>query len=279
MYLTLPIPSGRFAKATLHQCLDAFVSEEVMEKEDAWNCPNCKALRRATKQLSISRLPPVLLIHLKRFTTKGHFTDKLETFVDFPLKGLDLTNYMPAPLPPGVDRKRSAPISLDDPRSQVPPYRYDLYAVTNHFGTLSSGHCECFYSLFVWDAVSKGALQTRRSSTHAGTGSTATIAGYPPPMLARSWCVSPFPLTTLASLTPFLSRRVNQRTSYTTKESNPSLQPRRIPFFVYYYVFPSITSFIPPKSFVHFIPAFRDTSTGVAMCFYSLYFQYHFPGL
>ena len=85
----------------------------------------------------------MLLIHLKRFQTKGHFTDKLETFVEFPLKSLDLTNYMPAPLPPGVDtRKTSAPISLDDPRSQVPPYRYDLYAVTNHFGTLSSGHCK-----------------------------------------------------------------------------------------------------------------------------------------
>ena len=106
-------------------------------------CPNCKTLRKATKKLSISRLPPVLLIHLKRFTTKGHFTDKLETFVDFPLKGLDLTNYMPAPLPPSVARK-SVPISLDDPRSQVPPYKYDLYAVTNHFGTLSSGHYTAF---------------------------------------------------------------------------------------------------------------------------------------
>lgn len=143
MYLTLPIPRG--SRVTLQHCLDAFVQEEVMEKADAWQCPNCKTLRKATKRLSISRLPPVLLIHLKRFQTKGHFTDKLETFVDFPLKGLDLTNYMPSPLPPGVDtRKVSQPISLDDPRSQVPPYKYDLYAVTNHFGTLSSGHYTAF---------------------------------------------------------------------------------------------------------------------------------------
>ncbi|EJC99956.1 cysteine proteinase [Fomitiporia mediterranea MF3/22] len=166
MYLTLPIPMGGRGfggKATLQQCLDAFVQEEVMEKADAWQCPNCKTLRKATKKLSISRLPPVLLIHLKRFTTKGHFTDKLETFVDFPLRGLDLTNYMPAPLPPNVDRSKlyssatgmlngsaqvagttQTPISLDDPRSQVPPYKYDLYAVTNHFGTLSSGHYTAF---------------------------------------------------------------------------------------------------------------------------------------
>ena len=44
--------------------------------------------------------------------------------------------------------KSMVPISLDDPRSQVPPYRYDLYAVTNHFGTLSSGHCE--YPFFAY---------------------------------------------------------------------------------------------------------------------------------
>jgi ubiquitin carboxyl-terminal hydrolase 8 len=109
------------------------------------HCPNCRVLRAATKKLSLSRLPPVLLIHLKRFQAKGPFTDKIETFVDFPLKGLDLTNYMPPPLPPGVDKSHvnaGNPLSLDDPRSQLPPYRYDLYSVTNHYGSLSSGHCE-----------------------------------------------------------------------------------------------------------------------------------------
>ncbi|KZT56855.1 cysteine proteinase [Calocera cornea HHB12733] len=145
MYLSLPIPSGRgINKVTLQQCLDAFVKEEIMEKEDAWMCPNCKVLRKATKRLSISRLPPVLLIHLKRFSFKGPFVDKLETLVDFPLKDLDLTNYMPPPLPPGADKGlvSPGPVRLDDPRSQIPPYRYDLYSVTNHFGSLSSGHCK-----------------------------------------------------------------------------------------------------------------------------------------
>ncbi|EJU03776.1 cysteine proteinase [Dacryopinax primogenitus] len=147
MYLSLPIPTGRgMSKVTLQQCMDAFVKEEIMEKGDAWKCPHCMALRKATKQLSISRLPPVLLIHLKRFSYKGPFVDKLETLVDFPLKDLDLTNYMPSPLPPGVDKgfSQSSPIKLDDPRSQIPPYRYELYAVTNHFGSLTSGHYTAF---------------------------------------------------------------------------------------------------------------------------------------
>ena len=168
MYLSLPIPSIKNSKVDIQQCLDAFVKTEVMEKADAWcvllcgfllcallrtiyfktlnadrtrNCPQCKTLRKATKTLSLSRLPPVLLIHLKRFSFKGPFTDKIEKLVDFPLKGLDLTNYMPPPLPPGVDRAGTQTYPPEDPRMQIPPYRYDLYAVTNHFGSLSSGHC------------------------------------------------------------------------------------------------------------------------------------------
>jgi len=138
MYLSLPIPSGR-GKASLYHCLDAFVKEEILEKQEAWNCPNCKTLRKASKQLSLSRLPPVLMIHLKRFSNKGVFTDKLDTVIDFPLRGLDLTNYMPPPLPPGLESSRpSGP--ADDPRTQLPPYKYDLYAVTNHTGSLTGGH-------------------------------------------------------------------------------------------------------------------------------------------
>jgi ubiquitin carboxyl-terminal hydrolase 8 len=142
MYLSLPLPSGRTAKISLEQCLDAFVKDEVLEKSEAWNCPNCKTLRKAIKKLSLSRLPPVLMIHLKRFSFKGPFTDKLDTLVDFPIKGLDLTNYLPPPLPPSADRTRSSAMSADDPRTPLPPYKYDLYGVTNHFGSLSSGHCE-----------------------------------------------------------------------------------------------------------------------------------------
>ncbi|KAI0036203.1 hypothetical protein K488DRAFT_76118 [Vararia minispora EC-137] len=142
MYLSLPIPS-KISKVSLYQCLDAFVAEEVLEKSDAWFCPQCKCKRKAKKQLSLSRLPPVLLIHLKRFSIKTHFTDKLDKLVEFPLKGLDLTNYMPMPLPPGADRGQDV-VATDDPRTQMPPYRYDLYGVTNHFGSLSSGHYTAF---------------------------------------------------------------------------------------------------------------------------------------
>jgi len=118
------------------------------------DCPQCKTKRRASKTLSLARLPPILLIHLKRFEANGRFSDKVDTFVEYPMKALDLTNYMPPPLPPGADKSElngGLPMSLEDPRTQLPPYRYDLYGVTNHYGNLSSGHCEsCGFLSAIW---------------------------------------------------------------------------------------------------------------------------------
>ncbi|WVQ95581.1 hypothetical protein IAU59_002678 [Kwoniella sp. CBS 9459] len=133
MYMSLPVPSGK-SRVVIQELIDEFVKAEVMEKEDAWNCPRCKVPRRASKTLTIARLPPVLLIQLKRFTTQnGVFWDKSETPVIFPVNGLDLTRYVPY-------RQATGREDLDDPRTQVGPFKYDLYGVSNHMGTLSSGH-------------------------------------------------------------------------------------------------------------------------------------------
>lgn len=81
------------------------------------------------------------MIQLKRFSFNGPFTDKLETAVDYPVHGLDLSRFMPPPL--STEDNDSLPAG--DPRRQEPPYLYDLYAVTNHFGTLSTGHCKLIH--------------------------------------------------------------------------------------------------------------------------------------
>ena len=73
-------------------------------------CSRCKCHRKAEKKLDIWRLPSILIIHLKRFSFSGPFRDKLETPVDFPIRGLDLTAYCAS-----SDRK---------------PAIYDLYAIT-----------------------------------------------------------------------------------------------------------------------------------------------------
>uniref|UniRef100_A0A0K3C8C0 ubiquitinyl hydrolase 1 n=1 Tax=Rhodotorula toruloides TaxID=5286 RepID=A0A0K3C8C0_RHOTO len=133
MPLSVPIPGGRgIHKVSLMACLEAFVRDEVLDKDDAWHCPRCKKNRKAIKKLSLSKLPPILVIHLKRFSFHGPFSDKLETQVQYPLAGLDLTNFLPPPL---VD-KTGQPIYPGPPNGYV----YDLFGVTNHYGNLSSGH-------------------------------------------------------------------------------------------------------------------------------------------
>jgi hypothetical protein len=65
--------------------------------------------------------PRILVVHLKRFSYRNkYFREKLQTLVTYPLKGLDLTNHIIGPRTP-------API-------------YDLYAVSNHYGSLGGGH-------------------------------------------------------------------------------------------------------------------------------------------
>ncbi|KAL9557999.1 hypothetical protein MBANPS3_001099 [Mucor bainieri] len=130
MSLSLPIPAKRSgpSSVSIYQCLDYFVKEEILDHDDAWQCPKCKTLRRASKSLTLSKLPDVLLIHLKRFSFDGPFKDKLETIVESPMSGLDLSRYVPSTMfPPDQPPEKSA-------------FNYDLYAVSNHFGSLTGGH-------------------------------------------------------------------------------------------------------------------------------------------
>ncbi|RIA96486.1 hypothetical protein C1645_687798 [Glomus cerebriforme] len=137
MCLTLPIPHNyNGERVDLHQCLNSFIKEEILDGDDAWNCPRCKCRRRATKQLTISRLPDVLLIHLKRFSFNGPFRDKLETMVYFPIRNFDLTSYIPLP----IEQPSSIESKAQHELKQSGPFVYDLFAVSNHYGGLNGGH-------------------------------------------------------------------------------------------------------------------------------------------
>ncbi|KAK7205143.1 hypothetical protein BZA70DRAFT_295619 [Myxozyma melibiosi] len=131
--LSLPLAPGKHV--SLKQCFDMFVMEEVLDKDDAWYCPQCKTQRKATKTLRIARLPMILIVHLKRFKTNGRWTNKLDTFVDYPVHDLDLTSYWPA-----FRSEDSMWIDKVPKSDQVPPFKYNLYGVVNHYGTLRGGH-------------------------------------------------------------------------------------------------------------------------------------------
>jgi ubiquitin carboxyl-terminal hydrolase 4/11/15 len=105
---------------TLDNCLTLFTEKEKLGKEDAWFCPECKDFVQATKKFDLWKLPQVLVIHLKRFSYNRYWRDKLDTLIEFPIKGLDLGQYVK---------------SQDQPESV-----YDLFAVSNHFGGMGGGH-------------------------------------------------------------------------------------------------------------------------------------------
>jgi len=108
---------------SMSKCLDMFTTTEQLGPEDPWYCSKCKEFVQATKKFDLWKLPPVLVIHFKRFSYKNkYWRDKLETFVDYPGEGeiLDLS--------PWVQGKQE----------NLP--QYELYAVSNHFGSLGGGH-------------------------------------------------------------------------------------------------------------------------------------------
>ena len=75
---------------SLMNCLDAFTSEETLE----YSCQHCKKCQPASKKLQIWRLPPILIVHLKRFQFVGQKWIKSQKIVKFPLKDFDPTEYL-----------------------------------------------------------------------------------------------------------------------------------------------------------------------------------------
>ena len=115
---------------SLGDCLDEFGKPETLSENDAWYCPRCKEHRRASKTFELWKAPDILVIHLKRFSVQGRFSDKLDIFVDFPVEGLDLSSRV------AMREEGKSPI-------------YDLFAVDNHYGGLGGGHYTAFALNFV----------------------------------------------------------------------------------------------------------------------------------
>jgi ubiquitin C-terminal hydrolase len=51
----------------LYDCLEEFKKSEVLDEDNKWFCSKCKEHVQASKSLEIYRVPPVLVISLKRF--------------------------------------------------------------------------------------------------------------------------------------------------------------------------------------------------------------------
>uniref|UniRef100_M4BUT5 ubiquitinyl hydrolase 1 n=1 Tax=Hyaloperonospora arabidopsidis (strain Emoy2) TaxID=559515 RepID=M4BUT5_HYAAE len=116
----------------LKHCLDAFTSEEKISEG---YCSSCRQHREMTKKLEIWRLPPVMVVHLKRFQYTQTYRRKLASLVEFPIHDLDLSTCVA----PHVDIPEKYP--LKRPKSKlVPPPARKLMKIRSRGGSsFSSG--------------------------------------------------------------------------------------------------------------------------------------------
>jgi ubiquitin C-terminal hydrolase len=138
--------SNSFSKGvTLDQCFDTFTRPERLDENNMWYCSKCKEHVRAMKTMELWKLPNILVVHLKRFEFKHALRrDKLDTFVDFPLDGLDMSSHC-------ASARRMGKEVVDDSVDAT----YDLFGVTNHYGRLGFGHYTAFARKWDEEGMSK----------------------------------------------------------------------------------------------------------------------------
>jgi len=122
----------------LGEALEIFTQDELMRGDDKYFCSECKRKCIAHKRLTLSELPPILVLHFKRFCVefaashhKQGTTKKLSDHVEFP-EVLDFAKFQNL-------------IFEDDRERVLIDSEYELYAVLVHSGPqLGYGH---YYAL------------------------------------------------------------------------------------------------------------------------------------
>lgn len=130
-YFILDIPvfsQERGPLNTLYEGFDSFIEKETMYGENAWFNEKKGVKQDVIKQIQFWNFPNILVISLKRFSPDG--SQKLCHLVDFPLEGLDLSRYV-------IGYNSNS-------------FKYDLFGICNHMGTVMGGH----YTSFVKNADS-----------------------------------------------------------------------------------------------------------------------------
>ncbi|KAL0269128.1 UNVERIFIED_CONTAM: hypothetical protein PYX00_006961 [Menopon gallinae] len=124
--LSLIIPD--LESCTIVECLKLYMKSERIS---GWKCPKCQECREAEKKTDVCKLPPILVVHLKRFHYIDVLSRKRTTYVDFPLSDLNMAQF-----------------AVNNEHKRM---NYNLYAVSNHYGTMEGGH----YTAYCKSAIYK----------------------------------------------------------------------------------------------------------------------------
>lgn len=109
----------------LEECMKEYCKEETLDEDNAWACEKCNLKVKAVKCLKMWRLPPVLVIQLKRFNPMT--THKNSTFVKYPMDNFDVKFMMDS-------------VEFDPNCSTT----YRLHSVICHEGVSGGGHYYCY---------------------------------------------------------------------------------------------------------------------------------------
>jgi ubiquitin C-terminal hydrolase len=159
-----------------------------------YTCETCKAKRKCVKQLTVYKYPQILVIHIKRFRFNSTRREKLVTDVQFPVCGLNLGPYLsPDARQAWQEQIKGAENSNHTKKTKSPgggssgtgtgtgsggsggcqPMSpiYDLICVSNHHGSLHSGHYIAHAAVSISGTTSSGA------GTGAGSGTGGASSG------------------------------------------------------------------------------------------------------
>lgn len=101
----------------------------ILKKFDGDTVTEVVRPRIARMRYRVTKLPKYLILHMRRFTKNNFFMEKNPTLVNFPVKNLELKDYIPLPAPKENEKLRS---------------KYDLIANIVHDGKPGEGSYRVF---------------------------------------------------------------------------------------------------------------------------------------
>ena len=136
----LPLPRGQ--DCSFGQALEQYFQVDKLTKDNRYKCPKCKSLQNATKRLSVTSAPQILIVTIKRFDIFGR---KITKSIRYP-SAFNMKNYMDG----FVDSQHAIARSKASSKAKAQVATatnanfdqiYDLYGVVIHKGSsTNSGH-------------------------------------------------------------------------------------------------------------------------------------------
>jgi ubiquitin C-terminal hydrolase len=120
-YFIIHLPIPEIEKINIYDCFDLFINKEKMIDDNKWYNDKTKTYEEIEKDMVFFNFPDVICINFKRFDNQLR---KNNSVIDYPLDNLNLSKYVDG-------------YNKDD-------YKYELFAVCNHSGTIMGGHYTSF---------------------------------------------------------------------------------------------------------------------------------------